>query len=214
VAQITGVREFWGLDFEVTPDVLIPRPETEIIVEEALAFAAAHQCRDVVDVGTGSGCLAVVIAHALPAVRVTAVDASAAALEVARRNAVRHGVEDRVNLQQSDVLQGVSGLADLIVSNPPYVPEGDAAFMQEDVVRFEPYIALFGGPTGFEVMERLVAQAADHLAPGGQLIIEFGFGQAQQVKGLAQASGWRIVRVREDLQSIPRTIVLSRTPDA
>lgn len=209
VAQIIGSREFWGLEFEVTPDVLIPRPETEIVVEEALAFAAAHPCRNVIDVGTGSGCLAVSIAHELPDVHVTAVDASAAALEVARRNAARHGVEDRVTLHHGDVLEGFSGRADLIVSNPPYVPDADAAFMQEDVVRYEPYMALFGGSTGFEVIERLFRQAPDHLAPGGQLIVEFGFGQAEQVKTLAEAAGWRIVRVRNDLQSIPRTIVLA-----
>jgi len=214
VAQIIGSREFWGLEFEVTADVLIPRPETELIIEETLAFADAHSCREVVDVGTGSGCLAVTIAHALPGVRVTAVDASAAALEVARRNAARHGVDNRVTFHHGDVLEGLSGRVDLIVSNPPYVPEADAALMQEDVVRYEPYMALFGGRTGFEVLERLFEQAAERLAPGGHLIVEFGFGQAEQVTALAEGAGWRVVRVREDLQSIPRTIVLNRTPDA
>ncbi|MDQ3487651.1 MAG: peptide chain release factor N(5)-glutamine methyltransferase [Acidobacteriota bacterium] len=210
VAQIIGRREFWGLEFEVTKDVLIPRPETELIVEAALAFAAAHPCRHIVDVGTGSGCLAVAIAHDLPAVRVTAVDVSPAALDVARRNAARHGVDDRVTLHQGDMLQGVTGHFDLIVSNPPYVPEGNATFMQEDVIRYEPYLALFGGRRGFELIERLFEQSADRLATGGQLIVEFGFGQAEQVKALAEKAGWRIVRVREDLQSIPRTIVLER----
>ena len=214
VAQIIGLREFWGLDFEVTRDVLIPRPETEIIVEEALAFAAAHTCRTVVDVGTGSGCLAVAIAHELPSVRVTAVDVSVAALEVARRNAVRHRVADRIVFQHSDVLDGFNGRVDLIVSNPPYVPEGDAELMQEDVVRYEPHMALFGGQNGLEIVDRLFRQAADHLEPGGQLIVEFGFGQAEQVARLGEAAGWRIVRIREDLQSIPRTIILTRTPDA
>lgn len=208
VAQIIGSREFWGLDFEVTRDVLIPRPETEIIVEEALAFAAAHPCRRIADVGTGSGCLAIAIAHALPNVEVFAVDLSSAALEVARRNAARHGVAGRVTLHHGDVLESVAGPFDLIVSNPPYVPEVEAASMQEDVVRYEPYTALFGGRSGFEVIERLLVQAVDRLAPEGRLIIEFGFGQAQQVKALAEEAGWRIVRVLEDLQSIPRTIVL------
>ncbi|HVJ28025.1 MAG TPA: peptide chain release factor N(5)-glutamine methyltransferase [Vicinamibacterales bacterium] len=210
VAQIVGHREFWGLDFEVTRDVLIPRPETEIIVEAVLAFAAAHPCRRIADVGTGSGCLAVSIAHDLPSVIVTAVDVSPAALEVARRNAARHHVDDRVTLQQADVLAGVTGHFDLIVSNPPYVPEADAASMQEDVVRYEPYLALFGGRSGFEVIERLFDQSADHLASGGQLIVEFGFGQAGQISSLAVKAGWRIVRVLNDLQSIPRTIVLDR----
>lgn len=208
VAQIIGNREFWGLDFIVTRDVLIPRPETEIIVEEALAFAAARPCRRIVDVGTGSGCLAIAIAHALPSVQVIGVDVSPAALAVARRNATHHGVEDRVTLHRGDVLEGVTGQFDLIVSNPPYVPEGDANVLQEDVVRYEPYSALFGGRSGLEVIERLFRQSADHLARGGQLIVEFGFGQAGQVRGLAEQAGWRTVRVREDLQSIPRTIVL------
>ena len=210
VAQIIGRREFWGLDFEVTRDVLIPRPETEIIVELALAFAATRFCRRIVDVGTGSGCLAVAIAHELPSVLVTAVDVSPAALQVAARNAARHQVDDRVTLQQADVLTGVTGHFELIVSNPPYVPEADAAFMQEDVVRYEPYLALFGGRTGFEVIGRLFDQAPHHLAPGGQLIVEFGFGQAGQISRLAENAGWRIVRVVNDLQSIPRTIVLDR----
>lgn len=214
VAQIIGRREFWGLEFEITPDVLIPRPETELIIEEAITFAAAHPCHDVVDVGTGSGCLAVTIAHALPAVRVTAVDVSPGALTVAKRNAERHGIDERVTFTRGDVLAGFSGRVDLIVSNPPYVPEADAASMQEDVVRYEPYVALFGGSTGLEVIERLLGQAPAHLAPHGQLIVEFGFGQAERVKALAEAAGWRTVRIREDLQGIPRTIVLSRTRHA
>ena len=208
IAQIIGRREFWGLEFEVSPDVLIPRPETEMIVEEALAFAADRACRHIVDVGTGSGCLAVSIAHALPSVRVTAVDVSPAALEVARRNALRHGVDDHVSFHRGDVLHGVTGPVDLIVSNPPYVRASDAASMQEDVVGYEPHLALFGGETGLEIIERLFEQAPERLAPGGQLIVEFGFGQVEQVRLLAERAGWRIVRVRDDLQSIPRTIVL------
>lgn len=214
VAQIVGSREFWGLDFEVTRDVLIPRPETEIIVEEALAFARTHACRHLVDVGTGSGCLAVSIAHALPGLRATAVDASEAALAVARRNAERHGVLERLTFHHGDLLQGVTGPADLIVANPPYVPDADAAQLPEDVVRYEPHMALFGGATGLEVMQRLLLQAPDHLAEGGCLIVEFGFGQSEPVKTLAESTGWRVAHVRDDLQSIPRTIVLARPPHA
>jgi release factor glutamine methyltransferase len=214
IAHIVGSREFWGLDFAVTPDVLIPRPETEIIVEEALAFARLRDCRHVVDVGTGSGCLAVSIAHELPHVRVTAVDASEAALTVARRNAERHGVLDRVEFQHGDVLHGVRRGADLIVSNPPYVAASDAPHLQEDVGRYEPHMALFGGPTGLDMMERLFLQAPDHLAGGGRLVVEFGFGQSEQVRALAEATGWHVLRMREDLQSIPRTVVLTRSPDA
>jgi release factor glutamine methyltransferase len=210
VAQIVSAREFWGLDFEVTRDVLIPRPETEVIVEEALVFARAHPCHHVVDVGTGSGCLAVSIARELPHVRVAAIDASDAALAVAHRNAERHGVRDRMTFHHGDLLQDLTEPADLIVANPPYVPDSEAAHLQEDVVRYEPHMALFGGPTGLEVVERLFNEAADHLAKGGRLIVEFGFGQSEPVRRLAESTGWQVVRVREDLQSIPRTIVLAR----
>jgi release factor glutamine methyltransferase len=210
VAQIVGVREFWDRDFEVTRDVLVPRPETEIIIEEALEFARQHPCRRVIDVGTGSGCLAVTIACELPNVRVTATDVSEAALAVARRNAQRHGVADRVTLVRADVLEGIDEMADLIVANPPYVPESDAAQMPPEVVRYEPHQALFGGPTGLEVIGRLFAQAPARLAPGGRLVVEFGFGQSDSVSNLARKAGWNIERIREDLQGIPRTIVLRR----
>jgi release factor glutamine methyltransferase len=214
VAQITGVREFWGLEFEVTPDVLIPRPETELIVEEALAFARQRPCLRVIDVGTGSGCLAVTIAREIPDVRVTAVDTSEAALAVARRNASRHGVFDRVGFRQGDVLEGMAGRVDLIVSNPPYVPDSDAGDMQAEVVGHEPHLALFGGPTGLDVIRRLLEQAPAHLAEHGWLVVEFGFGQAAAIRRLAEETGWRVVRVRDDLQGIPRTIVLERPPVA
>ena len=214
VAQIVGSREFWGLDFEVTCDVLIPRPETEIIVEEAVSFARGTRCRHIIDVGTGSGCLAVSIAHELPQVRVTAVDTSEPALAVARRNAQRHGVADRVTFHHADLLQGVTEPAELIVANPPYVPDADAPHLQEDVIGYEPHLALFGGPTGLEIIARLLHQAPAHLAAGGRLIVEFGFGQSARVQAMAADTGWHVVAVREDLQSIPRTLVLSRNTDA
>lgn len=163
-----------------------------------------------IDVGTGSGCLAVTIACELPNVRVTATDVSEAALAVARRNAQRHGVADRVTLVRADVLEGIDEMADLIVANPPYVPESDAAQMPPEVVRYEPHQALFGGPTGLEVIGRLFAQAPARLAPGGRLVVEFGFGQSDSVSNLARKAGWNIERTREDLQGIPRTIVLRR----
>ena len=209
VAQIVGVREFWERDFEVTADVLIPRPETEIIIEEALAFAREQTCARVMDVGTGSGCLAVTIACELADVHIVATDVSAAALAVARRNARRYHVEDRVTLIRSDVLTDVTDVADLIVSNPPYVPEADASAMQPEVLRYEPHVALFGGATGLEVMHRLFVQARDRLADHGRLVVEFGFGQAAGVSNLAHETGWCVERIREDLQGIPRTVVLS-----
>ena len=210
VAQIVGVREFWDRDFEVTSDVLVPRPETEIIIEEALEFARAHSCRKAIDVGTGSGCLAVTIACELEAVAVIATDVSDAALAVAQRNARRHHVENRVTFVRADLLAGVTDRADLIVSNPPYVPDGEAAILPPEVVQHEPRAALFGGPSGLEVMRRLLLQATDRLARDGRLIVEFGFGQAAAVSELAAATGWNVVRIRDDLQRIPRTIVLTR----
>lgn len=209
VAQIVGHREFWGLDFEVTRAVLVPRPETELIVEQALEAARGRgSWRRIVDVGTGSGCLAVVLAVEFPAVRVTATDVSGAALSVARRNAVRHGVGDRIDFLRTDLLEGVGAAADLIVSNPPYVPDGDAAALPREVRDYEPPGALFGGPDGLQVIRRLFASAADHLAADGLLIVEFGFGQEDGVRDLARTAGWREISVRRDLQDIPRVAVL------
>lgn len=214
VAQIVGHREFWGLDFEVTRDVLIPRPETELVVDEALAFARRSTVRRVIDVGTGSGCIAIAVACELPAARVIAIDASAEALTVARRNAERHGVADRVELLQGDLLCEIEGSGDLILSNPPYVAEADAPALQPEVVNYEPRRAVFAGPDGLAVIRRLLQESAPALAPHGRLIVEFGLGQHDAVQALARDAGWTVVRVRQDLQAIPRTIVLSRSPDA
>lgn len=211
VAQIIGRREFWGLDFEVNRDVLVPRPETELIVEEALAFSRERTLTHVIDVGTGSGCIAIALATELPAIRVSATDTSLSAIEVARRNASAHGVDSRVEFHLGDVLEDVDGPADLIVSNPPYVPESMAPHLQPEVVRYEPHAALFGGETGLEVIMALFQQAPGRLAAGGRLIVEFGFGQREGVERLAAANGWTIIRTREDLQGIPRTLVLERS---
>lgn len=210
VAQIVGRREFWGLDFDITRDVLVPRPETEILVEEAIAFLRTRPSATVVDVGTGSGCIAVALAHSVPGLLVVAVDASPAALEVAERNARAHGVADRITFREADVLEGLEVTPDLIVSNPPYVPDADAVGLQAEVVEFEPHIALFGGADGLSVMRRLFEQAHARLAPDGRLIVEFGFEQEQAVRSLAERCGWRVLDVRADLQGIPRTAVLSR----
>lgn len=211
VAQIVGHREFWGLDFEVTPDVLIPRPETEFVVEEALALAHEHPWRTAIDVGTGSGCIAVSIAHGLPDVHLTATDCSEAALAVAHRNAARHGVSDRISFIPTDLLHGVDGPVDLIVSNPPYVPEPHAAALQTDVVRFEPRAALFGGADGLAIIRRLLQDARSRLAERGRLIVEFGLGQEDEFRRIAEETGWSVIRMRNDLQDIPRTAVLTRT---
>jgi release factor glutamine methyltransferase len=150
------------------------------------------------------------LATELPAVRVTATDTSLAAIEVARRNAAAHGVDGRIEFHLGDVLEDVDGPADLIVSNPPYVPENMAAHLQPEVVQYEPHAALFGGETGLEVLAALFQQAPSRLADGGRLIVEFGFGQREGVERLASVNGWIIVRTREDLQGIPRTLVLER----
>jgi release factor glutamine methyltransferase len=214
LAYITGRQEFWGLEFEVSPAVLIPRPETELIVEVALArFPDRHASLEVADVCTGSGCLAVALAHERPGARVVAADVSADALRTARRNADRHGVADRVELVQADVFDGTEdGAADLIVSNPPYVPEGDRVTLQPEVRDHEPPIALFAGEDGLAVIRRLVEQSTGRLKTGGLLIFEFGLGQADAVRALiSQRPGLTMLDVKQDLQGIPRTAVACRS---
>lgn len=210
VAMITANREFWGLDFEVTRDTLIPRPETELIVEEALTAFATRPPALVFDVGTGSGCLAVSLAREFPAARVAGTDISEDALRIARRNAARHGVGDRVRFVRTTLLEHVEGHADLIVSNPPYVPDGAAPALAPEVAGHEPHLALFAGGDGLAVIRDLLVAAPAHLAPDGLLVVEFGLGQEDDVRALAGAAGWRVVHVREDLQGIGRTIVLRR----
>jgi release factor glutamine methyltransferase len=211
LAHIVGHREFWGLEFEVTPAVLIPRPETELIVEEALAALHSREAvRRIVDVGTGSGCLAVALAVEFPGARVTATDVSAEALAVAYRNAERHNVLPRVSFIQTDLVEGIIDEADLIVSNPPYVPDGEARTLQPEVARYEPPAALFGGADGLDVIRKLLAHVHTRLASDGLLIVEFGFGQEAAVREAAERAGWVIVRVRSDLQRIPRVALLRR----
>jgi release factor glutamine methyltransferase len=199
---ITGSQEFFGLLFEVTPAVLIPRPETEHLVEAALEHIGGEAVR-ILDVGTGSGAIAVSLAHARPQSHLTAVDLSPAALEVARRNAQRHGVLDRVTFLQSNLLATVDGADfDVVVSNPPYIAEGEV--LEPQVSNFEPHPALYAGPTGLEVYERLIPEARKVLKPGGWLLLEIGFGQQPAVEALLR--GWRSVSVVHDLQGIPRVV--------
>jgi release factor glutamine methyltransferase len=211
IAFIVGHREFWNLDFEVTPDVLIPRPETELILEIATELASEGLVwRRMIDVGTGSGCLAVSLAVEFPASRVIATDVSRAALVVARRNAEKHGVQDRLQFVEGDLLEGVTQTAELIVSNPPYLSDSDVAALQPEVANYEPRQALAAGPDGLAAIRRLLAAAPARLAAGGRLIVEFGFGQDAAVASLAADRGWRVIEIRRDLQQIPRTIVLGR----
>ena len=213
VAYIVGRQEFWGLVFEVTPTVLIPRPETELVVETAVARLAgrATGALAIADVGTGSGCLAVALAREFLDARLMATDISAAALAVARRNARRHGVDARIRFVETDLLAGVDRPFDLIVSNPPYVCERDRDTLQLEVGAFEPAMALFAGPDGMDVIERLVVDAAARLVPEGLLLFEFGFGQAELVAALlSRAPGLTAIDLLNDLQGIPRVAVAAR----
>jgi release factor glutamine methyltransferase len=209
---LTGKQEFWGLEFEVTRDVLIPRPETEHVIEVALARlgeARRNAPLQIADIGTGSGCIAVALAKELPAAKIWATDISAAALEVARRNALRHGVEDRISFVESDLFDAMKEPAtfDVIVSNPPYVARRDADSLQREVREYEPAIALFAGDEGLSVYSPLIAQAAKRLAPGGLLVLELGAGQFEAVGEMLQAArGWTRVSANEDLAGIIRVI--------
>ena len=209
VARIIGRREFWGLDFEVTPAVLVPRPESELLVETALARLADRNAPwAVADVGTGSGCLAIALARELPHARVTATDISPDALAVARRNAERHGVAERVAIRRADLLDGLPGPFDLIVSNPPYIPDAVIGTLAPEVRLHEPPGALRGGPDGLDTVRRLAAAAAERLRPGGWLIVEVGAGQSADAAGIARRAGMRVADVRDDLQGIPRAVVM------
>jgi release factor glutamine methyltransferase len=207
-AYIVGSREFWGLDLLVTPAVLIPRPETEFIVEELLKVAGPHM--RAADIGTGSGCLAISIAHELAKASVVATDVSAEALAVARQNAVRHGVEGRVHFVHASYLDGVDGPFDVIVSNPPYVRSGDKPALARGV-RHEPDVALFGGADGMMHVAGVLDAAIPRLTPGGWMLMEFGFGQEDDVCALIDArAALRLDHVRHDLQGIARTAIMQR----
>jgi release factor glutamine methyltransferase len=210
VSLITGAREFWGLQFDTRPGVLIPRFETELIVEEALDELARVDAPRIADIGTGSGCLAVALAHELPRARVVATDLSALALEVARSNAKKHGVTDRVRFVLTDMLDGITDSFDVIVSNPPYVQSGDRDGLAPEVRDHEPALALFGGTDGLDAIRAVVARTPARLAPGGRLIIEFGYDQDERVCAIAQKAGLTVLRIRDDLQGIPRVAVLTR----
>jgi release factor glutamine methyltransferase len=213
-SYIMGSKEFWGLEFEVSPDVLIPRPETEMLVEEALACVRtlqSHVARPViVDAGTGSGCLAVVLARELPHAELIATDISRAALHVARRNAMRHGVGDRIHFVQTNFLDGIGSRVDVIVSNPPYVPRSLARGLSPEVLDFEPHVALFGGIDGLDMQRVLLEQASHRLASSGYLLMEFGDGQEDDVRTtVGKWPSLRILRIRDDFQGIPRTAVIT-----
>lgn len=212
--HLTGHQEFWGLNLEVTPDVLIPRPETEHVVEVALARLGQHRSRmplRLADVGTGSGCLAIALARELPQALVYATDISRAALDVARRNAARHGLAGRISFLESPLLASIpSRSLDVVVSNPPYIATRDAASLPREVREHEPHVALFAGEEGMAVYPPLIAEAADRLLPGGLLVLELGYDMSERVEALLDSADWREVRITKDLAGIPRVLAADR----
>ena len=212
-AYIVGEREFWGLDFLITPAVLIPRPETELIVEATTEIVqrtmSGHSAR-MADIGTGSGNIAVSIAHQLPDCTFVATDVSQPALDVARQNALRHGVADRIEFVCTSYLDGVDGHFDLITANPPYVRDIDKRGLSADVLQ-EPHVALFGGSTGLDHVEAVLSAAVRMLRPDGWLVMEFGFGQEDDVRERAgRHEELRIDHLRADLQGLARTVIIQR----
>ena len=206
---ITGQQEFFKLDFEVTPAVLIPRPETELIIETALELLRNDPEPYLADIGTGSGCIAISILHELSAARAVATDISSAALQVTQRNAERHGVADRLEVLESDCFSALeaTGSLSLIASNPPYISDDEMKTLQREV-NYEPRAALAGGPDGLSVIRRLLREAPPFLRPGGYFVFEIGFGQSEAVEQLIDRRVWQLLGIRTDLRKIPRTVVL------
>lgn len=208
---ITGVQDFYGREFRVTPDVLIPRPETELLVEAALEVVADLPGLSICDMGTGSGCIAVTLLCERTDARAIAVDVSEAALAVATQNAQRHRVSDRIALRISDCFQGLEPAAfDLVVSNPPYVSSSALPGLQREVRDHEPLVALSPGEDGLSVIRRLLNDGPRFVKPDGHLIMEIGFDQGEKVQSLVDPEAWRLVEIRPDLQHIPRIVVLQR----
>ncbi len=206
---ITGHQEFWGLDFVISPAVLIPRPETEHLVEAVLELARSMPAPRIVDVGTGSGCVALALAHELKHAEVWGVDLSPDALEIARANAARLQLDGQVTFLQSNVLDALAGVDDFdfVVSNPPYVGLNEADKVQRSVFEFEPRMAVFAGENGLDVIRPLIEQAHAALKPGGYIAMEIGYSMRDMVLALLDPTMWDEMRVVPDLQGIPRVVV-------
>jgi release factor glutamine methyltransferase len=208
---IFGEAEFYRLPFRVTPDVLVPRPETEHVVEKVLELARNFAAPRIVDVGTGSGAIAVALAHELPEAEVTATDLSAAALSMAHENAQRNGMAERIRFLEGDLFEPVAGEQfDIVVSNPPYVANADRESLAVEVRDYEPTLALFAGVDGLDVYRRLIPQAFAALAPGGYVIFEVGRGQEPPVGALLGEAGFENIEFTPDLQGIPRVACARR----
>jgi release factor glutamine methyltransferase len=210
IQYILAETEFWSLPFHVDPAVLIPRADTEVLVEEALK--RMHGCCKVLDIGTGSGAIAIALAHEKPESRVTAIDCSVAALDVARGNARRNGVENRVSCLAGDLKSLPQGPFDMIVSNPPYIPSQDWEKLMPEVRDHEPRLALDGGDDGLEAYRRIAVQAAQLLSADGWLLVEVGIGQAKVVTALFRAAGLIDVLQRADYAGIPRVVMGRKQP--
>ena len=212
LAYLTGTREFYGIPLRVTPDVLIPRPETEILVERALALTAGAPVR-FADVGTGSGAIAIAFAGGSPGSRGWACDVSRRALDVARENARASGAAAQIEFVGADLLEsfGARPVFDLVMSNPPYVAEAERGRLPRSVSGYEPHGALFAGDSGLDVFRRLIPQAAVRLRAGGFLLVEVGLGQADAVAALVRAAALTVVEIAPDLQGIPRCVAARRT---
>lgn len=206
--HITGIQEFWGLDFEVSKDVLIPRPETEMIVEQSIRIMAPLEDPTFCEVGIGSGCISISILHSVPNANGIGLDISEVALKASKRNAVKHCVFERLRLKQSDVFEVLeTEKFDLIASNPPYIPVSEFDTLQPEVRDFDPKIALTDGGNGLSIIERIVINSAQFLKPGGFLLMEIGIHQAESIKGLFSMEIWQSIDVLPDLQGIPRTVL-------
>jgi release factor glutamine methyltransferase len=206
---ITGHQEFWGLDLLVSPAVLIPRPETEHVIETVLDLAAGQQDLKIIDVGTGSGCIAIALASEFASAEIHATDISAEALEIARANAARLGFAEQIRFHRADLLQRLPAQQfDFVVSNPPYVSEAEPEKTQREVREFEPKVAVFGGETGMEIYQRLIPQAHEALRNNGWLVMEIGYSIEEPVRRLLPA--WSEVRTVNDLQGIPRVVAAKK----
>lgn len=212
---ITGHQEFYGLDFIVTTDVLIPRPETEFLVENIIKLARQNERGLlIVDAGTGSGCIAITLAAHIPNARIIAIDVSSRALDVARENAARHRVSARIEFVEGDLLEPLKnrfeGEVDFLASNPPYVPTSLTEPLQREVGEWEPRLALFGGEEGLDFYERLFTEGKALVKRGGYLVCEIGYDQLGRVREMIDPTSWRLIEVTDDLQGIPRTIIARR----
>jgi len=210
LAHLTGIKEFWGLEFAVTPATLIPRPESEALIELALKLGATKAPQTILDLGTGSGCLLLSLLYEWPHATGLGVDISQPALDCAAENAMNLGLQNRVHFNCSDWGEAIEEHFDLIISNPPYIPEADRADLQPEVGHFEPENALFAGAEGLDAYKKLAKTASCYLTKGGFVVLEAGAGQARSIQHIFQHAGWSNIDAQDDLLGIERALAFSR----